>query len=178
MNQAASSSWGISVSFIGIILLPIVGNAAEHAGSIIFALKNKLVCYINNIVHILFCLVNFSLTNDQMMSMSIGFYDIGHILRCCFGLCNSNFHVCGKQEFGYIKKSFTEKNSYLEIIPTTNEFQVPISVIVAWIMGIQMDLDFNLLETGSLAFTIIITAFTLQVSILLIFSLRYSYIHS
>lgn len=43
-NQAASSSWGISVSFISIILLPIVGNAAEHAGSIIFALKNKLVC--------------------------------------------------------------------------------------------------------------------------------------
>jgi Ca2+:H+ antiporter len=31
------------VSFIGIILLPIVGNAAEHAGAIIFALKNKLV---------------------------------------------------------------------------------------------------------------------------------------
>ena len=41
--QAASDSWGISVSFISIILLPIVGNAAEHAGAIIFAFKNKLV---------------------------------------------------------------------------------------------------------------------------------------
>ncbi|KAG5122608.1 hypothetical protein JHK84_040948 [Glycine max] len=41
--EAASDSWGISVSFISIILLPIVGNAAEHAGSIIFAYKNKLV---------------------------------------------------------------------------------------------------------------------------------------
>ena len=41
--QAASESWGISVSFISIILLPIVGNAAEHAGAIIFAFKNKLV---------------------------------------------------------------------------------------------------------------------------------------
>jgi hypothetical protein len=30
-------------------------------------------------------------------------------------------------------------------------------------MHIRMDLDFSLLETGSLAFTIIITAFTLQV---------------
>ncbi|KAF2291643.1 hypothetical protein GH714_027792 [Hevea brasiliensis] len=40
--EAASDSWGISVSFISIILLPIVGNAAEHAGSIIFAFKNKL----------------------------------------------------------------------------------------------------------------------------------------
>jgi Ca2+:H+ antiporter len=30
-------------------------------------------------------------------------------------------------------------------------------------MGIQMDLDFSLLETGSLAFSIIVTAFALQV---------------
>lgn len=40
--EAASDSWGISVSFISVILLPIVGNAAEHAGAIIFAFKNKL----------------------------------------------------------------------------------------------------------------------------------------
>ncbi|MQL41439.1 hypothetical protein EI012_26385, partial [Escherichia coli] len=40
--QDASDSWGLSVSFISIILLPIVGNAAEHAGAIIFAFKNKL----------------------------------------------------------------------------------------------------------------------------------------
>lgn len=49
------------MSFISIILLPIVGNAAEHAGSIIFALKNKLVrhsnqCHRCNIVrHVLSC---------------------------------------------------------------------------------------------------------------------------
>lgn len=42
-GQDASDSWGLSVSFISIILLPIVGNAAEHAGAIIFAFKNKLV---------------------------------------------------------------------------------------------------------------------------------------
>ncbi|CAA0832839.1 Probable envelope ADP-ATP carrier protein-chloroplastic [Striga hermonthica] len=40
--EAASDSWGLSVSFISVILLPIVGNAAEHAGAIIFAFKNKL----------------------------------------------------------------------------------------------------------------------------------------
>ena len=44
--QAASDSWGISVSFISIILLPIVVNAAEHAGAIIFAFKNKLVYHL------------------------------------------------------------------------------------------------------------------------------------
>ncbi|XP_066311966.1 vacuolar cation/proton exchanger 1a-like isoform X2 [Miscanthus floridulus] len=79
--EPTSKSWGLSVSFISIILLPIVGNAAEHAGAIIFALKNKLV---------------------------------------------------------------------------------PLSVIVAWIAGIQMDLDFKLLETGSLFVSVIVTAFTLQ----------------
>ncbi|XP_050901857.1 vacuolar cation/proton exchanger 3 isoform X2 [Lathyrus oleraceus] len=40
--EDASDSWGLSVSFLSIILLPIVGNAAEHAGAIIFAFKNKL----------------------------------------------------------------------------------------------------------------------------------------
>ncbi|XP_021720679.1 vacuolar cation/proton exchanger 3-like isoform X2 [Chenopodium quinoa] len=40
--EAASISWGIPISFLSIILLPIVGNAAEHAGAIIFAYKNKL----------------------------------------------------------------------------------------------------------------------------------------
>ena len=43
-------------------------------------------------------------------------------------------------------------------------FVVPLTVIVAWILGINMDLNFNLLETGSLALSIIITAFTLQVT--------------
>lgn len=42
-NQAVSESWGLSVSFISIILLPIVGNACEHTSAVIFALKNKLV---------------------------------------------------------------------------------------------------------------------------------------
>jgi Ca2+/H+ antiporter len=31
------------VSFISIILIPIVGNVEERAGAIIFAFKNKLV---------------------------------------------------------------------------------------------------------------------------------------
>lgn len=40
------------------------------------------------------------------------------------------------------------------------------SVLVAWIMGIQMDLDFKLLETGSLFISVLVTAFTLQVKII------------
>ncbi|KAF9675469.1 hypothetical protein SADUNF_Sadunf09G0035500 [Salix dunnii] len=97
--EAASDSWGISVSFLSIILLPIVGNAAEHAGSVIFAFKNKL---------------------DISLGVALG--------------------------------SATQ----------ISMFVVPLCVVVAWTMNIRMDLDFSLLETGSLAFTIIITAFTLQ----------------
>ena len=31
------------VAFINVILLPIVGNASEHAGAVMFAIKDKLV---------------------------------------------------------------------------------------------------------------------------------------
>lgn len=97
--EDASDSWGLSVSFLSIILLPIVGNAAEHAGAIIFAFKNKL---------------------DISLGVALG--------------------------------SATQ----------IGMFVVPLCVIVAWIMGVNMDLNFNLLETGSLAVAIIVTAFTLQ----------------
>ncbi|PKA51305.1 Vacuolar cation/proton exchanger 1a [Apostasia shenzhenica] len=41
-------------------------------------------------------------------------------------------------------------------------FGVPLSVVVAWIMGINLDLDLKLLETASLVAAIIITSITLQ----------------
>ncbi|KAF9113829.1 hypothetical protein BGX27_000733 [Mortierella sp. AM989] len=37
-----SESWGISEVFIGLILLPIVGNAAEHVTAVTVAMKNKM----------------------------------------------------------------------------------------------------------------------------------------
>ncbi|KAK6943123.1 Sodium/calcium exchanger membrane region, partial [Dillenia turbinata] len=97
--EQASDSWGISVSFISIILLPIVGNAAEHAGAIIFAYKNKL---------------------DISLGVALG----------------SSTQIA--------------------------MFVVPLCIIVSWIFGIKMDLDFNMLETGSLALSIVVTAFALQ----------------
>ncbi|XP_010916058.1 vacuolar cation/proton exchanger 1a isoform X2 [Elaeis guineensis] len=97
--EAASESWGMSVSFISVILLPVVGNAAEHAAAIIFAFKNKI---------------------DITLGITLG--------------------------------SSTQ----------ISMFVVPLSVIAAWIKGIHMDLDFELLETGSLVMSILITAFTLQ----------------
>ncbi|KAK9920426.1 hypothetical protein M0R45_028981 [Rubus argutus] len=97
--EDASKSWGLSVSFLSLILVPILGNAAEHAGSIIFALKNKL---------------------DISLGVSLG--------------------------------------SATQIAM----FVVPLCVIVAWIMGIKMDLNFNLIETLSLGLAVITTSVALQ----------------
>jgi hypothetical protein len=41
--------------------------------------------------------------------------------------------------------------------------KVPVILIVSWVNGIPMDLDLNLVETGSLVMTVFTTAFTLQV---------------
>lgn len=41
--QGASSAWKMPMAFISVILLPIVGNAAEHASAVMFAVKDKLV---------------------------------------------------------------------------------------------------------------------------------------
>ncbi|RKP19570.1 calcium/proton exchanger, partial [Rozella allomycis CSF55] len=40
--EVVSSSWGLSETFIGLILLPIVGNAAEHVTAVTVAMKNKM----------------------------------------------------------------------------------------------------------------------------------------
>jgi len=40
--QGASESFNLPVAFISVILLPIVGNAAEHASAVMFAMKDKL----------------------------------------------------------------------------------------------------------------------------------------
>ncbi|KAF9585169.1 hypothetical protein BGW38_003607 [Lunasporangiospora selenospora] len=40
--EGLSESWNISRTFIGLILLPIVGNAAEHVTAVTVAMKNKM----------------------------------------------------------------------------------------------------------------------------------------
>lgn len=97
--EDVAESWGISVNFISIILLPIVGNAAEHAGAVLCALKNKL---------------------DISLGIAVG--------------------------------------SATQIAM----FVIPFITVVAWIKGIYMDLDFQLLETLILFAAVLITACVLQ----------------
>jgi Ca2+:H+ antiporter len=40
--DGVTTAWGISETFAGIVLLPIVGNAAEHLTAVTVAMKNKL----------------------------------------------------------------------------------------------------------------------------------------
>ncbi|CAI5487773.1 unnamed protein product [Closterium sp. Naga37s-1] len=40
--EGAADAWDIPVAFISVIILPIVGNAAEHASAIMFAAKDKV----------------------------------------------------------------------------------------------------------------------------------------
>ncbi|RCH88506.1 hypothetical protein CU097_008649 [Rhizopus azygosporus] len=40
--EGVVDAWGLNETFVGLIILPIVGNAAEHVSSITFALKNKM----------------------------------------------------------------------------------------------------------------------------------------
>jgi len=40
--ETAAEGWGVPDLFLGTIVIPIVGNAAEHAAAIIFAVKNKM----------------------------------------------------------------------------------------------------------------------------------------
>lgn len=40
--ESVSQSMGLSEFFIGLIIIPIIGNAAEHSSAVIMAIKNKL----------------------------------------------------------------------------------------------------------------------------------------
>ncbi|CAN1857043.1 Vacuolar cation/proton exchanger 2 [Linum perenne] len=104
--EGASLAWNIPIAFIGVILLPIVGNAAEHTSAVMFAMKDKL---------------------DISLGVAIG--------------------------------SSTQ----------ISMFGIPFCVVVGWIMGQPMDLNFQLFETAALFITVIVVAFFLQVGWLLIY---------
>ncbi|CAL4923045.1 unnamed protein product [Urochloa decumbens] len=97
--QGASDSLNLPVAFISVILLPIVGNAAEHASAIMFAMKNKL---------------------DITLGVAIG--------------------------------SSTQ----------ISMFVIPFCVVIGWMMGQEMDLNFQLFETATLFITVLVVAFMLQ----------------
>ncbi|XP_010252961.1 PREDICTED: vacuolar cation/proton exchanger 2-like isoform X2 [Nelumbo nucifera] len=97
--EGASIAWNIPIAFISVILLPIVGNASEHASAIMFAMKDKL---------------------DISLGVAIG--------------------------------SSTQ----------ISMFGIPFCVVVGWLMGRPMDLNFQLFETTTLFVMVLVVAFLLQ----------------
>ncbi|XP_074372888.1 vacuolar cation/proton exchanger 3-like isoform X1 [Apium graveolens] len=97
--EGASVALNMPVAFISVILLPIVGNAAEHAGAIMFAMKDKL---------------------DLSLGVAIG----------------SSTQIA--------------------------MFGIPFCVVIGWILGYPLDLNFQLFETATLFMTVIVVAFMLQ----------------
>ncbi|KAK1362370.1 Vacuolar cation/proton exchanger [Heracleum sosnowskyi] len=97
--EGASVALNMPVAFISVILLPIVGNAAEHAGAIMFAMKDKL---------------------DLSLGVAIG----------------SSTQIA--------------------------MFGIPFCVVVGWILGYPVDLNFQLFETATLFMSVIVVAFMLQ----------------
>ncbi|KAL7604719.1 hypothetical protein Lser_V15G19464 [Lactuca serriola] len=97
--EGASVAMNILIAFISVILLPIVGNAAEHASAIMFVMKDKL---------------------DISLGVAIG--------------------------------SSTQ----------ISMFVIPFCVVVGWIMGRPLDLNFQLFETTTLIMTVLVVAFVLQ----------------
>jgi len=97
--EGASDSLNLPVAFISVILLPIVGNAAEHASAMMFAMKDKL---------------------DITLGVAIG--------------------------------SSTQ----------ISMFVIPFCVVIGWMMGQKMDLNFQLFETATLFITVLVVAFMLQ----------------
>jgi Ca2+:H+ antiporter len=92
--EVATSKLGLTSLFTGVILLPIVGNAAEHTTAVTVAMKNKM---------------------DLSVSVAVG--------------------------------------SSLQIAL----FVAPVLVIVGWIWGKPMDLDFNPFELVAVAVAVLIT---------------------
>jgi Ca2+:H+ antiporter len=97
--KGASSDLGIPELFIYAILLPIVGNAAEHAAAIIFAFKNKM--------------------------------------EICLGIA-------------------------LGSATQISVFVIPLVIVVGWMIGKEISLDFHIFETATVLLALLISAFTLN----------------
>merc|ERR1719235_1146362 len=90
--QGTVESWKISKEFIGIVLLPIIGNAAEHYTAITVAAKNKMdlslgvaagsSCQMALLVTPFTVLVGWVV--DKEMTLDFHFFQVAVLLLCVF----------------------------------------------------------------------------------------------
>lgn len=99
--EEVTKVWHISETFVGLILIPIVGNAAEHLTAVTCALKNKM---------------------DLALGVAVG------------------------------------SSMQIALLVT------PLMVIIAWPMGVEMSLFFNIYETAVLLIAVIMVNYLIMVS--------------
>eukprot|EP00256_Glycine_max_P061796 XP_014631075.1 vacuolar cation/proton exchanger 2 isoform X4 [Glycine max] len=85
VNEGASMAWEIPVAFISVILLPLVGNATEHASAIMFAMKDKLDISLGVAIG--------SSTQISMFVEGTANYFKGLMLILCYLIVATNFYV-------------------------------------------------------------------------------------
>ncbi|XP_052734619.1 vacuolar cation/proton exchanger 5 isoform X3 [Vigna angularis] len=83
--EGASTAWEIPIAFISVILLPLVGNAAEHASAIMFAMKDKLDISIGVAIG--------SSTQISMFVEGTANYFKGLMLILCYLIVAASFYV-------------------------------------------------------------------------------------
>ena len=96
--EGVVDQWGVSQGFIGIVLLPVIGNACEHVSAIRMAMHDK-----------------------PLLAIGIA---VGSSCQIAM-------------------------------------FVIPIAVIVGWVLGVPMDLNFNVLNLVILAFAVMIVSIIL-----------------
>ncbi|KAG1120117.1 hypothetical protein G6F42_012824 [Rhizopus arrhizus] len=97
--EEVTKVWHISETFVGLILIPIVGNAAEHLTAVTCALKNKM---------------------DLALGVAVG------------------------------------SSMQIALLVT------PLMVIIAWPMGVEMSLFFNIYETAVLLIAVIMVNYLIM----------------
>lgn len=100
--EEVTKVWHISETFVGLILIPIVGNAAEHLTAVTCAIKNKM---------------------DLALGVAVG------------------------------------SSMQIALLVT------PLMVIIAWPMGVEMSLFFNIYETAVLLIAVIMVNYLIMVSL-------------
>ncbi|KAG1334423.1 putative Vacuolar cation/proton exchanger 3 [Cocos nucifera] len=195
--EGASESLNLPVAFISVVLLPLVGNAAEHASAIMFAVKDKLDITLGvaigsstqlSMFVIPSCVVvgwimgkhmdlNFQLFETAVLfitvlvvafmlqgaseSLNLPVAFISVVLLPLVG--NAAEHASAIM-FAVKDKLDITLGVAIGSSTQLSMFVIPSCVVVGWIMGKHMDLNFQLFETAVLFITVLVVAFMLQLS--------------
>ena len=153
--QPAAEALGIPQLFIGTILLPIVGNAAEHAAAIIFAMRGKmeisLGIAVGSAVQIALFVVRHAFFRSRRYTPPARMSDVG----CA--LIPGNV-CCGQTKCTLCVQSTDFYNMFYNMF----RLQIPFCTLVGWIMGQPLSLDYHMFETATLLASVLLLAALVQ----------------